>query len=150
MHWNHVYLQIYRPGMVDYTGRTIGKIIRHLLLFSPYLFMPYILYRKIDTKPEPFIWTAILVIPGAFLVFHSYKYLIARLQQWKNNDKFRGTIALYIFLLIFQILRVWSVQAGFSLLMNNYPEGMILSKIFACLYVFLLVIGYWKRPFFTR
>ncbi len=150
MHWNHTYLQNYRSGMVDHTGRAIGKVFRHLLLFSPYLLMPYILCRKIDTKPEPFIWTAILVISGAFLIFHFYKYLITRLQRWKNIDKFRGTVAMYLYLLIFLILRIWSVQAGFSLLVNNYPEGIILSKIFAGLYVFLLVFGYLKRQFFTR
>src|SRR5258708_765252 len=145
-----MYLQKYRPGMVDHLGRIIGKVIGHLFIFSPYLFMPYILYRKIDTKPEPFIWTAIIITIGALLVFYSYKYLIIRLQQWRTINKFRGTAVLYLYLLTFLILRVWSIQAGFSLLMNNYHEGIILSKLFAGLYVFLLVIGYLKRQFFTR
>lgn len=147
---NGIYVYETRPGMLDYIGKGIGKSVSILLIFSPYLFIPYLIYRWIDPKPEPFFWIAGITVIGAFGVWCMIRYVFNRLRQWKDAGVgFKATATLYFFQAGFLVLRIWSVQAGFALLMRNYHESVTLSEIFAALYVLFLIIGYFKRKFPT-
>jgi len=46
-HWRYYY-----PGTVEQVSGGIGKWTGVLFMFSPYLFLPYLLYRAIDESPS--------------------------------------------------------------------------------------------------
>jgi hypothetical protein len=131
---NGVYVQAYRPGMVDHAGRGIGKILGVLFRYSPYLLTPYMAYHAIDSRPHPFLWSALICATGAVIIYQLAKLVIHRLRQYQANAGFRGTLVLYLFLAGFLALRIWSVQAGFAILVSGYKEGLLISQILALIY----------------
>jgi len=150
--WNNgVYYEYYQPGIPEFIGRGIWKWIWVLFAYSPYLFMPYLIYRSIDQKPEPFGWTAIIVVIGAFLVYYLVKFIIIRIQRWKTTAGFPATVFLYLFVLGFIVLQIWSVQAGFARLLHHFREGVLISQICAFIFALFLVTGYLNRKLgFTK
>lgn len=139
---NGAYVRYYQTGAVEVISRGIWKWIAVLFIFSPYFFLPYMLYRSIDNKPAPFLWTASIVVIGALLLYSLVKYILQRIVQWRKTAGFRAKLVLYLFLLGFLVLRVWCVQAGFARLMHHYREGLFISQMFAFLYALIIVIGY--------
>ena len=145
---NSMYVYDPKPGVLDYAGKGIGRVIGVLFMFSPYFLLPFLLYKWIDNKPEPFLWVAFFVIPGAILLYYGIKFLAGRLQQWKTTSGgFNARAALFFFPAGFLILRIWTVQAGFARLMQPWPEALTISKILAGLYFFFVLAGYFNRKF---
>jgi hypothetical protein len=139
---NGVNVLYYQTGAVEVISRGIWKWIAVLFIFSPYFFLPYMLYRSIDNKPGPFLWTASIVVIGALLMYYLVTYILQRIVQWRKSAGFPAKAVLYLFLLGFLVLRVWAVQVSFARLMHHYQEGLFISQIFAFLYALFFVIGY--------
>jgi hypothetical protein len=148
---NGAYYEYYQPGLPESIGGGVGKWLGVLFIFSPYLFLPYLLYRSIDQKHEPFLWTASIVIIGAFLVYYLAKFIILRLIKWKTTGGFPATASLYLFLLGFMVLQIWSVQAGFARLLIHFREGLLISQIFAVVFALSHLFAYLNRKLgFTK
>jgi hypothetical protein len=126
MWWNGVYVQPYRPGMADHAGRGFGSILGLLFRYSPYLLTPYMAYRAIDRQPHPFVWSALICGTCAVVIYRLAKLVVHQLGQYQARTGFRGSLALYLFLAGFLALRVWAVQAGFALLIQNSHEGVLI------------------------
>jgi hypothetical protein len=151
MWWNGVYIKQYRPGAVDYMAAGFWKYVWLLFFLSPYLFIPYLIYRSIDHTPAPALYVAIFVLPGAFGVYYLVKYCLTRLYEWrKHSGGLQARLFLFLFLAGFLVLRIWSVQAGFARVLRSYPSASLLSNIFMVLYAFLLLNSYVRQKFFSK
>lgn len=151
MWWNGVYVQEHRPGAVEFVAGGLGRYLGLLFFLSPYLFIPYLLYRSVNQAPAPALYLAVYVVPGAFLVYYLVKYCFTHLYQWKKEGGgFKASAALFLSLTAFLVIRVWAVQAGVARIFHSSSQGMVLSEGAAVLYVLLLLHAQVNRKFFRR
>ena len=148
MRWRSGYVREYPPSVLDHIFWGIGKYIWILFILSPYLFIPYIFFRWVDKAPDPALYILLFVIPGAFAAYYGIKYCLTRLQSCKmEGGGFRAQVAFFLASIAILFLRVWSVKAGFYLLLRPNPLAHGLSIACAVLYCFLLLNGYVNRRF---
>jgi len=127
-----IIIEKYRPGIVGFVARGIGRLIGYAIQFAPYLLAP-ILLLHLDLGANNFIWNGIIIFGGAAILFLLENRIVKRAKDLRYQVGGLPPMFFGLFILALFMLHIWVVQAGAFFLLQKFHDARILSWLFAFL-----------------
>jgi hypothetical protein len=141
MHGTEYFFPNYLPRRESRGGALLGKAIGTALIYAPYLFASTLFYRAVDSRPESWLWSLLVVTFGAAALFLGEAFLVRRTRHLSGTS-IPISVLLFLFVGGFTYLNFWATKAGFLQILHAGSIGLaqFIGLLYAGIFITRFII----------
>jgi hypothetical protein len=135
--WNGVRFNQYRSGAVEWVGKGVGSIFWTCFYYSPFVLLPYLVFRMVDNTPAPFMYVFLIAATMGVLLFLATRKALNQLGEWKKREgSFSAGAVVTLVEVAYFVAKIWVVKEGFERALRSAHAGHEWAILIAVVYAF--------------